>query len=277
MATPAVEKPEGVEIREVWADNLEAEFAVIRDLVDDYPYVAMDTEFPGVVCRPLGTFKSPADFNYATLKANVDMLKLIQLGLTFSNSDGTLPTPNNRPCVWQFNFRGFDPRTDVAAADSIDLLRRSGIDFARHASDGACARRFAELLMSSGVVLNPDIHWVTFHSGYDFGYLLKLLTGSTLPDTSAGFFDLIRIYFPVVYDIKHLMRFCNSLHGGLNKLAELLDVERVGICHQAGSDSLLTALSFNKLKDSYFGGLTERYAGVLYGLGTEGGETTSVH
>jgi CCR4-NOT transcription complex subunit 7/8 len=279
MATPAVEKPEGVEIREVWADNLEAEFAVIRDLVDDYPYVAMDTEFPGVVCRPLGTFKSPADFNYATLKANVDMLKLIQLGLTFSNSDGTLPTPapNHRPCVWQFNFRGFDPRTDVAAADSIDLLRRSGIDFARHASDGACARRFAELLMSSGVVLNPDIHWVTFHSGYDFGYLLKLLTGSTLPDTSAGFFDLIRIYFPVVYDIKHLMRFCNSLHGGLNKLAELLDVERVGICHQAGSDSLLTALSFNKLKDSYFGGLTERYAGVLYGLGTEGGETTSVH
>ncbi|KAK1630799.1 hypothetical protein QYE76_005114 [Lolium multiflorum] len=279
MATPAVEKPDGVEIREVWADNLESEFAVIRDLVDDYPYVAMDTEFPGVVCRPLGTFKSPADFNYATLKANVDMLKLIQLGLTFSNSAGALPapSPNNRPCVWQFNFRGFDPRTDVAAADSIDLLRRSGIDFARHAADGACARRFAELLMSSGVVLNPDIHWVTFHSGYDFGYLLKLLTGSCLPDTSAGFFDLIRIYFPVVYDIKHLMRFCNSLHGGLNKLAELLDVERVGICHQAGSDSLLTALSFNKLKDSYFGGLTERYAGVLYGLGTEGGEATSVH
>ncbi|XP_047047957.1 probable CCR4-associated factor 1 homolog 7 [Lolium rigidum] len=279
MATPAVEKPDGVEIREVWADNLEAEFAVIRDIVDDYPYVAMDTEFPGVVCRPLGTFKSPADFNYATLKANVDMLKLIQLGLTFSDAHGALPTPapNHRPCVWQFNFRGFDPRTDVAAADSIDLLRRSGIDFARHAADGACARRFAELLMSSGVVLNPEIHWVTFHSGYDFGYLLKLLTGSSLPDTSAGFFDLIRIYFPVVYDIKHLMRFCNSLHGGLNKLAELLDVERVGICHQAGSDSLLTALSFNKLKDSYFGGLTERYAGVLYGLGTEGGEATSVH
>ncbi|KAI4990312.1 hypothetical protein ZWY2020_038675 [Hordeum vulgare] len=246
MATPAVDKPDGVEIREVWAENLEAEFAVIRDIVDDYPYVAMDTEFPGVVCRPLGTFKSNADFNYATLKAN-------------------------------FNFRGFDPRTDVAAADSIDLLRRSGIDFARHAAEGADSRRFAELLMSSGVVLNAEIHWVTFHSGYDFGYLLKLLTGSNLPDTSSGFFDLIRIYFPVIYDIKHLMRFCNSLHGGLNKLAELLDVERVGICHQAGSDSLLTALSFNKLKESYFGGLTEKYAGVLYGLGTEGGETTSVH
>ncbi|CAD6219307.1 unnamed protein product [Miscanthus lutarioriparius] len=256
MATPAAEKPEDVEIREVWADNLEAEFAMIRDIVDDYPYVAMDTEFPGVVCRPLGTYKTAAEFNYATLKANVDMLKLIQLGLTFSNEHGGLPAlgPDGRPCVWQFNFRGFDPRTDVAASDSIDLLRRSGIDFSRHAADGADARR-----------------------GYDFGYLLKLLTGTNLPDTMSGFFDLIKIYFPVIYDIKHLMRFCNSLHGGLNKLAELLDVARVGICHQAGSDSLLTALSFKKLKEAYFNGLTEKYAGVLYGLGFEGGETTSAH
>ncbi|KAL5205905.1 hypothetical protein ABZP36_034114 [Zizania latifolia] len=277
MATPTAEKPDGVEIREVWEHNMDAEFAVIRDIVDDYPYVAMDTEFPGVVCRPLGTFKTAADFNYATLKANVDMLKLIQLGLTFSDENGALPAlgPEGRGCVWQFNFRGFDPRTDVAASDSIDLLRRSGIDFARHSSDGADARRFAELLMSSGVVMNAEVHWVTFHSGYDFGYLLKLLIGSYLPDTISGFFDLIRIYFPVVYDIKHLMRFCHSLHGGLNKLAELLDVERVGICHQAGSDSLLTALSFKKLKGAYFNGLTEKYAGVLYGLGTEGGETTS--
>ena len=31
----------------------------------------------------------------------------------------------------------------------------------------------------------------------------------------------------VLYDIKHLMKFCNSLHGGLNKLVELLEVERV--------------------------------------------------
>ena len=42
MSTPAVEKPDGVEIREVWAENLEAEFAVIREIVDDYPYVAME-------------------------------------------------------------------------------------------------------------------------------------------------------------------------------------------------------------------------------------------
>ena len=43
----------------------------------------------------------------------------------------------------------------------------------------------------------------------------------------------LQIYFPVVYDIKYLMKFCTNLHGGLNKLAETLEVERVGPQHQA--------------------------------------------
>jgi len=125
--------------------------------------------------------------------------------------------------------------------------------------------------MSSGVVLNDSVYWVTFHAGYDFGYLLKILTCNSLPDTQAGFFKLMKIYFPTVYDIKHLMKFCNSLHGGLNKLAELLDVERVGESHQAGSDSLVTSCAFWKLRNSFFAGSTEKYAGVLYGLNAENG------
>ncbi|XP_074579483.1 putative CCR4-associated factor 1 homolog 7 [Curcuma longa] len=263
---------ETVQIREVWTENLESEFSLIREIVDDFPYVAMDTEFPGIVCRPLGSFLSNSDFNYATLKANVDMLKLIQLGLTFSDDLGNLPTcGTDRGCIWQFNFREFDVQRDISASDSINLLRESGIDFEKNVEEGVDAQRFAELLMSSGVVLNDSVHWVTFHSGYDFGYLLKILTCQNLPDTQVGFFKHIKIYFPTLYDIKHLMKFCNSLHGGLNKLAELLEVERVGICHQAGSDSLLTSCAFRKLKESFFNGSTEKYAGVLYGLGVENG------
>ena len=272
MSTPP-KSDDNVQIREVWSDNLAAEIALIREIVDDYPFVAMDTEFPGIVCRPLGAFRSCSDYNYATLRDNVNMLRLIQLGLTFSDSLGNLPDcGTGRCCVWQFNFREFDLQNDLFAADSIELLRQSGIDFKKNNEKGIDAFQFAELLMSSGVVLNYSVHWVTFHSGYDFGYLLRLLTDQDLPEAQDEFFRLIRVYFPTIYDIKHLMKFCNSLHGGLNKVAELLDVERVGICHQAGSDSLLTSSVFRKLKNIYFQGNTEKYAGVLYGLGVENGQ-----
>lgn len=267
-------KTESVLIREVWNENLESEFALIREIVDKYPYIAMDTEFPGVVLRPMGTFKNINDYNYQTLKDNVDMLKLIQLGLTFSDANGNLPTcGTDKLCIWQFNFREFDVTEDVFASDSIQMLQECGMDFKKNNEKGIDVNQFGELLMPSGIVLNDNVSWVTFHSGYDFGYLLKLLTRRSLPGTQAGFFDLINMYFPMVYDIKHLMKFCNSLHGGLNKLAELLEVERVGICHQAGSDSLLTSCTFRKLRDSFFNGSTEKYAGVLYGLGVETGQT----
>ncbi|KAI3737974.1 hypothetical protein L2E82_27992 [Cichorium intybus] len=263
-------KSDLVEIREVWNDNLEEEFALIREIVDDYPYIAMDTEFPGVVLRPLAQFKNINDYNYHTLKDNVDMLKLIQLGFTFSDENGNLPTcGTEKHCIWQFNFREFNVNEDIFANDSIEMLKQCGIDFKKNTERGIDSNRFGELLMSSGIVLNGNVCWVTFHSGYDFGYLLKLLTRKELPESQMGFFNLIRIYFPMIYDIKHLMRFCNHLHGGLNKLAEILEVERIGVCHQAGSDSLLTSHAFKKLKESYFNGYTEKYAGVLYGLGVE--------
>ncbi|GMY35648.1 probable CCR4-associated factor 1 homolog 7 [Fagus crenata] len=267
-------KSDSIHIRDVWEDNLDEEFDVIRGIIEDYPYIAMDTEFPGIVLRPIGNFKSSSDYNYQTLKANVDLLKLIQLGLTFSDEKGNLPYKDNKYCVWQFNFREFNPNEDVYANDSVELLSQSGFDFKKNNEQGVEAQRFSELLMTSGIVLTDNVHWVTFHSGYDFGYLLKLLTCQNLPDTQAGFFNLIKIYFPMLYDIKHLMKFCNSLHGGLNKLAELLEVERIGICHQAGSDSLLTCCTFMKLKENFFSGSPERYAGVLYGLGVENGQNT---
>jgi CCR4-NOT transcription complex subunit 7/8 len=259
-------------IREVWMYNLVEEMEAIRTLVDRYPYVAMDTEFPGVVAKPLGTFKSPADYQYQLLKCNVDLLKIIQLGLTFSNEKGQLPAT---ACTWQFNFK-FSLTADMYAQDSIELLTKSGIDFKRHEEIGIDVHTFGELLISSGLVLNEEIRWISFHSAYDFGYLLKVLTCIPLPEDESDFFDLLHIYFPCIYDIKYLMKGCKSLKGGLQDVANDLSVERIGPQHQAGSDSMLTLFTFFKMRQVYFEDNIDdgKYLGHLYGLGMTYGPNT---
>jgi CCR4-NOT transcription complex subunit 7/8 len=223
-----------------------------------------DTEFPGVVARPVGAFSSHTDYHYQMLRCNVDLLRLIQLGLTLCDERGALP----EGCpTWQFNFT-FSLQADLYAADSVDLLSRAGIDFARHARDGVDVETFAEALMASGLVLSPRVQWLSFHSSYDFGYLLKLLTASPLPSDEASFFSSLRLYFPRLYDVKQLLVAVASLKGGLSRVAEDLRVPRIGAEHQAGSDSLLTALVFFRLRDAVFEGRVDdaRCQGVLYGL-----------
>ena len=313
--------------RDVWADNVDAEFAVIREAIVNYPYVAMvrrspphpgardsfaansapsthrhtgtppsrfprssprvcrqDTEFPGVVARPIGSFKSSSEFHYQTLRCNVDLLKIIQIGLTLCNEEGQL-APGI--CTFQFNFK-FSlkcatarlllatapplPRRqrrarpsqhaltcpvllrsdDMYSQDSINLLERSGLNFAEHEERGIDPIYFSELLISSGIVLCDDVKWISFHSGYDFGYLLKVLTCRALPLEEDKFFEQLKLYFPQIYDIKHLMKSCENLKGGLNKLAEDLEVERIGPEHNAGSDSLLTQATFFKMRQLFF-------------------------
>ena len=217
-----------------------------------------------MVAKPVGSFKSGSDFHYQTLRCNVDLLKIIQLGLTFSNDDGEL-APG--VCTYQFNFK-FSLMDDIYAQDSIDLLTRSGIDFRQHEDYGIDVHYFAELLISSGCVLNDEVKWISFHSGYDFGYLMKLLTCKQLALDEDEFFLELKLYFPQFYDIKYLMKACEGLKGGLNKLAEDLEVERIGPEHQAGSDSLLTQATFFKMRQLFFEGEMDddRHMNILYNL-----------
>ena len=72
--------------------------------------------------------------------------------------------------------------------------------------------------------------FLLFSSGYDFAYLLKVLTAQNLPSEESEFFDLLKLYFPNIYDVKYLMKSCKSLKGGLQEVAELLEV-RIQINH----------------------------------------------
>lgn len=76
---------------------------------------------------------------------------------------------------------------------------------------------------SSTTVLG-DIEERADSRGYDFGYLLKILTCEPLPPNEDDFFHLLYIWFPCIYDIKHVIRSVKTLRGGLQEIAESLGV-----------------------------------------------------
>ncbi|KAI9677384.1 MAG: hypothetical protein M1817_006336 [Caeruleum heppii] len=292
-------------IREVWRGNLAQEMANLRTLVSRYPYISMDTEFPGIIARPMGSFTTKADYHYQTLRCNVDLLRMIQLGITIFTSEGDLPPahpPDNStvngpsyhnnlmpcPCTWQFNFR-FSLAEDMYAQESIDILQKSGLDFQMHEKNGIDPLEFGSCLITSGLVLMEDVKWISFHSGYDFGYMMKIMLCQPLPEDESEFRELLNIFFPSLYDIKYLMKsasknqaannspltpqasqIINNLgqKSGLQDIADELNIKRVGPQHQAGSDSLLTGKIFWEVRRIVYGGRIDddKYLGQVWGL-----------
>jgi CCR4-NOT transcription complex subunit 7/8 len=227
-------------IIEVYRDNFIDEMKNLMSLLNKYNYIGMDTEYPGIVYQVENNLD---EFYYKSVKLNVESLKLIQLGITLSDSRGRFPYPYH---TWQFNFE-FDPEKDKNSDSSINLLRNSGINFDELKKNGIEHKLFFEVFKTSGLVLNPKINWISFHGSYDFAYLLFNLLESPLPQRESEFTKLLGLYFPNHYDIKILVKEKSKLRGSLNKLAQYLYVEREGKIHQAGSDSYVTIDVFWKL------------------------------
>jgi CCR4-NOT transcription complex subunit 7/8 len=186
----------GSNIKDVWDGNLEEEISQIILLLDDYPYLAMDTEFPGFCINNPDV--SQKDSAYRFIKANVDALKVIQIGITLSDKDGNFPEPI---CTWQFNLK-FDLKTDRFSASSIELLKNAGINFNNLLEFGIEPIRLAELFTSSGLLFNEDVYWVTFHGAFDFAYLMKLLSNQNLQSSLDSFNITMKLYFPNSLDLK---------------------------------------------------------------------------
>ena len=276
-----------------------------------------DTEFPGVVARPMGKFAGTADYHYQTMRCNVDLLQVIQLGITVFTEDGELPPPHGNnamaaspyqnslvpcPCTWQFNFK-FSVENDMHNADSIDFLTGYGMNMEMHEHNGIDPQEFGALLISSGLVLLDDVRWISFHSGYDFGYLVKIMLCKPLPDEEADYRKLLRIFFPSIYDIKFMVKSAQrsqtvndeplnptaatilaslGTKSGLQDLADELGIKRVGPAHQAGSDSLITGKVFWEVKKTIFNGRIDdaKYVGQIWGFHNKadtgfGGQTTA--
>ena len=118
-------------------------------------------------------------------------------------------------------------------------------------------------MTTSGVVCNDRLTWTTFHSSYDFGYMMKVLTNNVLPKSEPEFLAAMKLYFPVVYDLKVM----SQTKQGLSKLGDDYKVRRYGITHQAGSDSLLTVETYQAFIDANMGGkVDEKYRNQIAGL-----------
>ncbi len=74
-------------------------------------------------------------------------------------------------------------------------------------------------------IVSYSVYYYTC-SGYDFGYLLRLLTNEKLPDDEGEFYELLSVFFPKIYDVKYLMKSCRNLKGGLQEVADQLKVGR---------------------------------------------------
>jgi len=264
-------------IKDVWEDNFEQEFKAIMHLAEKYKVISMDTEFPGIVYRlnenDLRSISNYHEIEYRTIKMNVDKLKVIQVGLSFADENGFTPPGVG---TWQFNFR-FDLNSELYLKESIEMLSEAGIRFDKHQTQGIDPELFSEYLIASGLVLNDDIKWITFHGGFDFAYLLRMVSGQDLPEEDIGFCNLLDIYFPSFYDIKYMTKDIESLkNSSLSKIAGDLRVKRIGPQHQAGSDALLTLSTYFKLMSTYLKGVPElKHSNVLYGIGPHGTEGLS--
>lgn len=164
-------------------------------------FISIHQEIPGIVSRPVGTFKSSSDYHFQTLRSNSDLLNLIQLSMC------AVKVRNNEisgSVIWQFNFQ-YDLTKEMFNEEHLSMLTQtSQINFASHMSQGIPHFAFAELMIESGLLLDPSINWLSYHSGYDLGFLVSLLTNDILPGDEREFFWWCAKYFPNFYDLKHV-------------------------------------------------------------------------
>ncbi|VDQ07105.1 unnamed protein product [Trichobilharzia regenti] len=231
-----------VRVWDVWAHNFHEGMRLVRRLVRESRYVAVDTEFPGVVAKVFGEYANSFEQAYHNIKVNIDMLKPIQIGFSFFDESGQ--TIDSVSTV-QFNIK-WNLDNEMHAADSIQLLEVSGIDFEKLKRTGIELSDFAEAFLTSGLPLNDKITWIGFHR---------------------------------IVDLKSMMSEHKFPKSGLQELADLMRVPRIGLQHQAGSDAMLTGETFfrflevisfyiftNLLKEHGGGKIDQRVLNLVYGL-----------
>lgn len=250
-------------------------FDEIRDITDSYPYVSVSCVWPGIVSRPIVYH----EYSYHSIKQTVDLVDCIQIGLSFADSSGRRPA---YPNAFQFNFT-FNHNTDVLLDSVIDSYLSCGFDFTRAETDGVDMADFGEILLNSGLLMNSNIYWITYHGCYELAYLLKALSGSVLPTCLDEFNKCLYDYFVSCYDVKCMLQtvwddhnaFASGNSPSLREACQSLGLKDLVAYLMNGDMSirgglngvLVSACFFNTLKIHFNNKMDDSiYNGRLFGL-----------
>ncbi|KNA20986.1 hypothetical protein SOVF_047370 [Spinacia oleracea] len=240
---------------QVLPSNFNQEIDLLRHKLHSFPNISIDTEFKGlkrVITRDLPDLEI-----YEGLKNNVSYTNLREIGITVSDNGGVIGG------IWRFDFIP-SKKARIVECDCIPL------------SD-----EFMEKFRKVWVDFHGKVKWFTFSSYVDIAYLVALLEKQPLPnlitrlkkqesdEEEDGFVELVQRWFGRVYDLKVMGKHQEVFLGnnkflGLEKLAEMIGVKRLGKEHDAASDSLLTAEILRRFRENNWVSDSDSDEGFLY-------------
>uniref|UniRef100_A0A8I6YE76 poly(A)-specific ribonuclease n=2 Tax=Hordeum vulgare subsp. vulgare TaxID=112509 RepID=A0A8I6YE76_HORVV len=250
----------------VWASNFRDESHNLRRMAWNARYVAVNVQYPGLVHHHAGKDHNvlTVEERYSVVKANVDTLKPLQVGVALRDADG------RHLGAWEFNLRDFCRLADPCDGNSLKYLDDRGLNVDELRVRGLSAKMLREALLCSGLLdARGGRSWIVYAGAYHVSYLLKLLTGGApLPEDMAGFVDAVRSYLgDQVYDVARMAADCPAMPLGLERITAHL-----GFQSPLGSPCLAAAAGvhalqvFMRLKYGELGGDVERHQGLLQGL-----------
>lgn len=171
--------------------NFDDEMELLSCFASHCSTVTVCCEFGGVVCRPLGQFRSPQDYHYQTMRSNVELVDPLQIALTLSDAEGRLSL------TWQFNMK-FNAESTMFQNEILEALIKTGANVAQMDAQGVPGEALGAALVECGLL---GKRWVSRHAGYDLGYVLQTLFGS-LPAGIEGFREKLGLVAKEVVDLK---------------------------------------------------------------------------
>lgn len=166
-----------VRVVDVWAQNEAAELARIHGLARGFRVAAVATSID-----PSSLPTSTLDESYEAVRAAVDGVRSVQLGLALLSYDGDLPPAG---CVWRFHLG--EERGDANPRRVCEALQTY-----MHITDGVCATR---------------------DGAADVAYLVRHLDGGVLPPRREAFLQRCNVFFRNLYDLRVLAEWRTVVDG----------------------------------------------------------------